>query len=320
MRAPVLAILLLSAALAGCLTGEQADEDDDGDSRDSDLFIPGEDDEAELPGEDGSNRSFSSPPVLSEGLVWTYDLGGTTAHAEELGVVVARRNASGYLFGGTEPADLPAEIHGDRPWLGGQSSDLNPTGSDRVLFDFPLVDGKTWSWADAEVTAERGEVPTIDGTTEGFEMTLASGELERTWTYAPGIGYLTSYTESLAGTTTVELTITDIGLRSNATWYRSLASLRISGAGPPGAISVGDEADALVLGLTGDRGSQATVSPPLTSGMGPTSYHVQAAYGGAFDRHPPASGDWRLTTTPPPTGSMEASLTSVAWTEIFASG
>lgn len=320
MRAPVLAILLLSAALAGCLTGEQADDDDDGDSRDSDLFIPGEDDEAELPDRDGSNRSFSSPPLLSEGLVWTYELGGTTAHAEELGVVVARRNASGYLFGGRGPADLSAEIHGDRPWLGGQSGDLNPTGDDRVLFDFPLVDGKTWSWGDVEVTAKRGEVPGLDGSTTGFEMTFTSGELTRSWTYAPEVGYLTSYSESRGGTTTVELTITDIGLRSNATWYRSLASYRVSGGGPPGSISVDEDADALVLGLTGAQGSQATVSPPLTSGMGPTSYHVQAAYGGAYDQHPPAGGDWQLTSTPPPTGSMEASLTSVAWTEIFASG
>lgn len=319
MRASFLALVLLSAAMAGCLTGERADRDT-GDSRDSDLFVPGEDDGDGDPVDGDPNRSFASAPTLAEGLVWTYELSGASAHADELGVVVARANASGYLFAGRSPADLPGEVHADRPWLGAQSTDLNPTDHPARLLDFPLVDGKTWSWGEADVTASRSEVPSLDGPASGFEMTVEDGGLTRTWTYAPEVGYLTSYREASDGTTLVELTLADFGTRSNATWYRSLGSHRVDGAGSPGSVAVGGDADALVLGLAGDRGSQATVSPPATSGMGPTLYQVRDATGASYDRHPPAEGDWQLSSTPPPNGSMQASLTSVAWTEIRASG
>lgn len=317
-RLLLLAVVLLAVGLTGCLTGETDAPQDPGGGNDSDLFIPEADDGSGSGSGSGSNASSSAPvPALSAGLSWRYEVSGPAAHASNLTIVVARSNGSGYLFAGASPRDLAAEVHWDAPWFGRQSLELNPSGEDerRRLFDFPLIDGKGWSWGEGTVAAERTTLETPLGTLDGYRMTLHGTETNRTWTYAPRVGYLVSYTEGPTEAPTLRLTLAGLEARSNATWYRALAGYQVDGGGPPGSVQA-DNATAIAVSLVGNRGSQATLMPPTTSGQGPTVYQIRDAEGWIYDRVPAVDGEWTLATTPPPEGAMRASMLAVQWPTI----
>lgn len=322
MRAIVLAILLLAAPLSGCLTG--ADDDPPGNPPE---IPPGNDPPGERGGAGGGDGGPGSAdqrpapqPTLAPGLTYVYDASGTYSTGASFAVVVARATADAYLFAGGSPADLVEDVHWNRSWHGWQTLSLNPRsedGSGARFFDFPLTDGKTWSWGDGTVTAERTTVETPGGSVDGFRMTLTGTSTNRTWAYAPTTGYLTAYTAERGGTTYLDITLTEITDRTNATWYRSVTGTTIEGTpGNTGTIGVTVDADTVSISAGGWQGGRTTVLPPVDSQQTPWTYEAAGGESWTYDRRPPAEGEWRVTTSAGPDGYAAASLTAVNWTTV----
>lgn len=319
MRALWLAVVLLVAPLTGCLTG--ADDDPPGNPPEVPPDRDGGSDD-ERPGEspstdDGQGRSAPTPS-LGPGLAWTYEASGIYSAGGEQTVVVARAATDGYLFAGGRPGDLAGEIHFDRPWLGQQTLELNPTGEDtEQLFDFPISDGKTWPSLTGTVTATQTALDTPLGEFEGFQMTLEGTEMDRTWTYAPGIGYLVSYTATMDGTTYLDLSLTDVQRADNATWYAPMGQVQLEGApGQSGQLDVAGNASAVSIAAGASSGGQVTVLPPLTAQQEPFTFQTEGEQAWTYTQRAPAEGTWRVSTTQPPTSFAFASVAAVTWVEL----
>lgn len=314
----LLVVVALAGALAGCLGGDEApDSPEDpetgpqapGDGNGGDgSGGSGEDPD----GDGGEDEASARRPSLSPGLAWRYNVTGHAAAVDETTVVVARAGQAGYLFAGSSPSDLHGEVTRNRSWLGWQTEGLNPKGDGPRLFDFPLEDGKTWSSPEGTVTAERAEIEAPMGTFEGYRMTVDG--VNRTWTYAPDVGYLVTYEEGRDEVPMVRLGLESVGTRANATWYTSEATLRLDGPGD-GTADVAN-ASAIVLAGGGDPGATVAATAPTTSQQGPWVTQVREGSSWAYERRAPAEGTWRLSASAPPEGTVGAALAAVTWTEL----
>lgn len=314
----LLVVLVLAAALAGCLTGDEdpdapegpgsspepPDDGSDGTGGSGDL-----DDEPPDPGEEehGARR-----PSLSPGLAWQYNATGRAVASDEVNVVVARAGQAGYLFAGATPEDLHGEATRNRSWLGWQTEDLNPKGEGPHLFDFPLEDGKTWSTPAGTVTAERETLDTDLGSFEGYRMTVDG--VDRTWTYAPAVGYLVSYEETRGDATMVKLELEAVDTRENATWYTPESAVHLQGAND-GTADV-ENASTVLLAGGGDPGATVSVTPPATGMQGPWITQVRDAPSWAYEEREPVEGTWRVSASAPPEADVGAALVAVTWNEL----
>lgn len=319
MRALALALLLLAAPLAGCLSGEDASTDDgpsgpgsgpgDGDGAGDDGNGTGSQDEGPRP---------APLPSLGPGAAWTYESTGLWNVPEDLTIVVARASSKGYLFAGGAPIDLVEDVHWNRTWLGPQTLELNPRGGDEEirLFDFPISDGKTWSSRDGTVTAEATTLETPLGTFEGYQMTLEGTDTNATWTYAPRVGYLVTYTAELGDQTVLDLALKSVQARENATWYTAHGRALALGGPSSGSIEVPSEANTVSIVAGGRDGGQVTVFPPATSQQAPWTFEAEGEERWIYDRRPPAEGTWRMTVNHGPSGYAGGGIAAVNWTTL----
>ncbi|MDX1612046.1 MAG: hypothetical protein R3185_06725, partial [Candidatus Thermoplasmatota archaeon] len=216
---PKLWLVILSLLLlAGCLTGQAG---------------PGPAEGPDAPGarvgqgQDAPDASGVPAPTLRPGTAFTFATAGLQDGEEEVTAVVARSGPDGYLLAGADQGDLATGIAFSRWWLGPVDAHLNPqhpeTGErmDHIL-SFPLYNGKTWPLGNHNVTARAAPVPVPGGLAEGFEMRWGYGRGNLTWTYAPSIGYLTTYQWEEKGTVLEAARLTDVGQASAWTWYEEL--------------------------------------------------------------------------------------------------
>lgn len=310
MRTLALAlVVLLAAATAGCLSDEGSPTTAPEDGPQTDPGDGGSDDAPTDDADAGASR-----PSLAPGIAWRYRTTGTWHAADELTVAVARVGERGYLMAGGSPADLVEETLWNRTWNGWHTTDLNPKGEDApVLFDWPLEDGKTWSTPAGTVTIEKATVETAAGTFEGYRMTL-DGDVNRTWTYAPEVGYLVTYEQARGETTLLGLELEAVETRGNATWHRTPASARVEAAAA--TIAVDGNASTVLVSGGGDPGATASASPPVDSGQGPWATTVQDEPSWAYERREPAAGEWRISSTPPPEGQASAAIAAPTWLEL----
>lgn len=305
MRALILAALLLTASLAGCLGQDapQGSPEDDGDDE-----VPTQ------PDEDDEGVSAAS---LAPGLAWTYNVDGAYAATDTITLVVALAGVDGYLFAANDPDHLTASIAQDHPWHGWQTQDLNPQDDpDAPLFDFPLHDGKTWAYRNATATAHATTLQTPFGPLDGFEITTDEEYLERTWTYAPSVGYLLSYTETKDDTLLVSLETGGLDTADTATWYDSHAEARLVEPGESTTVTVPANATSVILAGGGEPGAQATILPPLASTQGPWVATAQDEPRMDHETRDAIQGEWTILTSAPPETSVHASLTAIETIEI----
>lgn len=310
MRALVLALLALTAGLAGCM-GDGEDPDaapDDGTDREDRAGDPGS-------GRDtGSQRETGIPaPTLPVGRAWTYEATGVYDTGTTVTIVVAQATDEGYLLAGKAPGDLLEEVSWDRPWQGQVDLELNPAGEDgSTLFDFPLDQGKTWEDRGATVTARIGQIPHPDGQRIGLIMSTETEDGERVWTYDPQVGYLTSYRSTRGNTTYLQLNLTETTTSETWTWFEPHAQAFSDGSAP-GMLEVPGEATGVVVSAGGWGGGQAQIVPPLT-GPAPATYQFTDQERWTYDTYEAAEGSWQLTAQSPPQGLGFIQATAVTWT------
>lgn len=171
--------------------------------------------EGQVPGEtepdDGVARSSkpnvdvgseSEPvPDLEPGSAWTYTTGGYWDTVPSLTIVLAQRDASGFLFAAAAEAELDDEIAWDLPYLGRADDRLRGLEDEKygggvqddLLLDFPLESGKTWNYYDVQVTARPANVTALGKAMEGWAITGEDDDRRVTIEYAPSVGYISRF-------------------------------------------------------------------------------------------------------------------------------
>lgn len=310
MRAVVLVLLVLTGALAGCMDGEEdpyTAPDDGGGSDDRDGGSQGSDGTT-------SDRETGIPaPTLPVGRAWTYEATGVYDTGTTVTIVVAEATDDGYLLAGKTPADLMEDVLWDRPWQGEVDAELNPVGQGAPqLFDFPLDNGKTWEDRGTTVTARIGQIPHPDGQRIGLIMSASGESGNRTWTYDPQVGYMTSYKSTRGDTTYLQLNLTEVTTSETWTWYEAHEQAFSDGSAP-GMLEVSSQATGVVVSAGGWGGGQAQLVPPLT-GPSPATYQFTDAERWTYDLYEAAEGSWQLTAQSPPDGLGYITASSVTWT------
>lgn len=305
MRALVLAALLLTAPLAGCL-GE-----------DTPQAPPEDDEDDEVPTQPDQDDGTVHAASLAPGLAWTYTVDGAYAATDTITLVVTLAGVDGYLFAATDPDHLTASIAQDHPWHGWQTQDLNPQDDpDAPLFDFPLHDGKTWAYRNATATAHATTLQTTFGSLDGFEITTDEDAVDRSWTYAPSAGYILSYTETKDDNLLVSLEAESLETADTAIWYDSHATTRLKGPGQTATVDVPANATRVILAGGGEPGAQTTIVPPHTSMQEPWVGAAQDEPTMDHETRDAVQGEWTLLTSAPPETSVYASLTAIETIEI----
>lgn len=327
-------LVLLLAGCFGAPAANEADEgaNDDGGGVAGTLAAPPNN---EMP--DGSASGAGKYPGLQAprpephalGTTWTYAATGGWDLGERETVVVAQMEGDGYLFAAASREDLHDTIIWGRPWHGNMDANLNPTAElwqDKPFFDWPLVDGKNWTWGNQIATARSEDVPIIGGTEPGFRVSVAGSSWERSWTYAPSVGWLTSSRWSDgAGDVYEEILLQDVSEGTQGVWYEP-GAYGYAGAHSGDPVAVGpnvsvermtladgyDEIVFIGLGLPGTTGTvhspAAPESPWTYEGAGYWEWSVHVA--------PAEPGEWAFThrTTEPDT-SIGVEYRSVKWNE-----
>ncbi|MEA3199567.1 MAG: hypothetical protein QOE90_995 [Thermoplasmata archaeon] len=226
---------------------------------------------------DGVEVVSSAAPDLPVGRSWTYHAKTRYDSRTEITIVVASKNATGYLFAGATADDVLEPLAWGRFTHGPQSLGLNPTEDAVRLFDFPLEEGKTWTFTgNLTVTAR--------ATRAGWTMSGATDHASVTYAYAPSVGYLTSMDWRVRNATFVELGLARVGIASKWVWAERGPDVEV-GPGtlpvaPPVAPPTGAQTfdvpakyDGLVVSAGGTRGSLvvggpggASWSPTFTNG------------------------------------------------------
>lgn len=326
MRELLLAVVVLLAGAAGCLGTE---DDEKGQA----PPLPPQDGDEEDRGADEDQGTddelVGQAPSLSQGTSFTYGVDGVYNH-EPFTIVVASNNSDGYLFAGETTEDLLEEIINDRPWQGTLDASLNPLDGDGQtywnFFDWPLEDGKTWTFSESgrEVTAERAEVVTPDGPSEGFRMQGSLGEDLLEYTYAPEVGYITSLEWGLPDRTFLDVTLEAVGETTEAVWFEFGSGNWVCG-GPTGSdpistLEVPESVDAVVAG-SGSVGEGEFIAQPPASPDGSEPYVEQheAEEDWVYEELPPRSGTWEMTARSEPSATSPGtylcgSLRAVTWT------
>ncbi|HVM45554.1 MAG TPA: hypothetical protein VM582_06425, partial [Candidatus Thermoplasmatota archaeon] len=177
------------------------------------------------------------------------------------------------------------------------------------LFDFPLVDGKTWASGAARVVARAATVATPAGGREGFVMRFEDGELRGEWAYAPEVGFLTRFHLARGDRVLVDATLVAVGEGSPWVWYEPLASAYADGTASA-VLQVPPEADA-VAGNAGARGAalallQPPAAPPWRLVGGESARSVPFVL-------PASPGAWLVATGSAADGEAYALPVAVRW-------
>lgn len=276
----------------------------------------------------------SSLPV---GLALTYEAAGAWDRLGEVTVVVASNGSQGQLFAGRSRSDLAEEMAFPcRPWMGDLDADLNPLGSDGTpywkLFDWPLKDGKSWTFDDdpaVEVTAERASIPGPGGPREGIRIQGGSENLDLTYTYDPDVGYLTTFQEDWRGTRVLDLRLVEVARSEEWIWGEVGEEASTcgdpTGTSPPppaSTLDVPSEADA-VFATAGSIGDGTTsVTPPPTNGSEPWTHEHVPEEQWVYEAFDALEGAWSLEAVGRPDALEQGTYTctSVVWVTLTGPG
>lgn len=232
---PLVAVLLLSAGLAGCIGGD--DDEIDAATTETpdtiggtvDTLTPGEDDApAPEPG---------ALPAWTHGDWWTYDLRFDPGFGELLSgptTVVVHRTGTDYGVAAVDRNAAIVDAHFDMFLVGTVDLSLNPPDADAFqMFDFPLEDGKTWSTSFDYFGTQHPLTMTataIDnagdpaGATPGFRITgEGEGGVRVEYVYSPLSKWVTSLTMEAVDFngepfTMMELTLQESGANFQGTF------------------------------------------------------------------------------------------------------
>jgi hypothetical protein len=319
-----LALLLPAAGLAGCVDDveEATHEDDEGDHVDTRAAraalangtLPAEDAaSSDRVGDERQAPASVPAPDLEAGWSWTYATAGVYNTGDAFTIVVAEAGPDGYLFAGAGPEDVVEDVVWGRTWFGPMDRDLvlDPQRASGtfpeahiVLFDFPLEDGKTWDSGAATVTARATDVPGPNGLTlPGFKMTLGSDG--PTWTYAPSIGYLTSYRSNV-----LDIVIDEVGTSDSWTWYEP--GPRVSAwMLHADTMDVPAESDAVIASAGGQGAAAATVTP--APGGVPWTFQTSDTYGYEYVILPANEGAWSASAVAGAGSTGGVDAVAVTW-------
>jgi hypothetical protein len=248
-------------------------------------------------------------PDLPVGRAWTYKAEVPWTQDKEITIVVAQKNATGYLFAGATEEDILDPISWGELYFGPQSLNLSENEGNQPILRFPLYDGATWNLGHLNVTAHLANVSTPAGTEAGFVIEGAEGKRHVRAEYAPSVGYLTSYLFVAGdGATTWRLSLQKMGTASSWVWATRGPIMEIGNdawpADPPSPLPIGSPAgarpfevpagyDALVVSVGGTHGRAAIQGPGGASWMptfdGPMSWSNQA--------FPAPEGRWSFALT-----------------------
>ncbi len=306
MHPAVLIALSLLLILPGCLGSDPDEPPGDG--------VPDE------PDEQPEQANGTGPPELVPGMAWTYTSSGVYNTGGEVTIVVARADEDGYLLAGQDPADLVEQIVWGNPILGPLDRELNPIPSEEggtwMAFDWPLVDGKTWTDEEGRThTVEARTLETPAGSTDGFLLTRTSeGGSNVTWTYAPSIGYLTSFELESRGVVWERFDLVGMGSAGSWTWFERFERFEAGGdQATAEPFEVPGERDALVVSAGGRDSARVVLTPPPGSGGEAWNYQApedQAWTYGVLDAHP---GTWLAGTAAPEDGFGWFAAEAVTW-------
>lgn len=324
----VLVVGLALAGLSGCFSSSEPD------APASEPNAPGDDGTSptdrgsgETTSGNGSQVQAPEPPV---GRQWTYEAQGAWNDLGRFHVVLALREDGSYLLAGTEPDDLDEEVF-DRPWHGPVDGDLNPAEGTTFwdpLFDFPLHDGKTWSWGeDDTVRATAKTLQTPSGPSEGFEMVLEGPEgIDIRWTYAPDVAFLTSFTYELKDTTIMDIELVDVSTAQDWLWFEegpsASANANPEPTDPPiSTLEVPEGYDAVIVSAGVEGGGETTVHPPPSGSTDPWTYEGSQEEQWTYDILPGHEGTWTLQASrdsPPPAaeGYAAVGIRAVEWVDL----
>jgi hypothetical protein len=256
-------------------------------------------------------------PALFPGEAFTYKTSGIYNTGREETLVVASRNASGYLFAGASKEDLYESAVWGREWTGPHTLGFDPVGEDaRHLFDFPLAEGKSWAFSkDVTVVAHK--------TPAGYHIQASGGKSTVSYDYDASVGFLSRY-HSSAERPYDAIDLVKASRVTGYAWYVP-GPAADAGTGAPAPVPRGTPApdvatldvpagfDAMLLSPGGTSGS-VTVTPP--GGAQPFSW--QAAAGGeswAYAALPATEGKWVLAAAPgsDPNGFSFVRAVAVKW-------
>lgn len=263
------------------------------------------------------------------GTYWRFEASGVYDIEPEFTVVVARADASGYLFAAAQAEQLDSVVTWSRAWFGERDRNLNrpypysETPGREMLFDFPLVDGKTWqAWPDGpNVTARAANITTPAGTFPGFSITGEREPVRVEWDYVPELGFFTKYVVENTRRT-YDLRLVEHGNGSGWVWFDKGPTVSVEWTDPDAStphatLAVPADMDAIVglaYGLPGARGG--AVPPPGTGA--PWTFEATGCCASGDDwtvvNLPATPGDWQLfmgSTTPESWGAID--LAAVRW-------
>lgn len=323
MRPIVVYLVIAAAVLAGCIgTVEEGSQTPDGlrQASRSGTSAAGE--------ADGAAPTGQAPqPRLDTGTAYTYQTRGLTAISGEVTLVVQPSSDHAYLLAAKQRPHLAGEIVHDRTWAGPVDASLNPAGagSQAQLFDWPLADGKTWTFQDdidLQVTARSDQLATPDGEAPGFEIKGQTDNLTVHYAYAPGVGYLTSYTVASGDDTLVSIELAEVSTSESAVWFQTGPRARACSAFVPDSVKqveVPAEADSLLAAGWSSRPGRAILHPPAASGSDTLVQDHGEADRWIYDLVEAEEGPWTLATksqVPAEAQGGRVCLTSIAvtWT------
>lgn len=213
----LLAVVLVTVPLAGCLGGDDPNGADDGD------------------GDDDGEPFTAESPQWELGYRWTYSASTANVSGTEAEMLVYDDDGQNYRIGATNRDQaLVHAVTNVNPQLGRiQKGNLAvyEDGEPRAMYDFPLEDGKTWqtqifvSTHGGTLTAEATYNPAIDtpeGAHPGFTINATDDAgFQATYDYVPAVQWYTHLrVETSEGVLLHELTLDEFQTGTSGTgWF-----------------------------------------------------------------------------------------------------
>lgn len=300
MRAPLVILILLAPALAGCM------QEEPGASSDVVEAV------ADTPPMDWSKNNWWAYAATVQGVGF------------DIALIVHESRPDSFRLG----TNLSAGFFG-LPWSGNVTRDLNPRiGPDEwPLFRFPLEDGKEWSYTllghDAKSIARASlvEIPGV-GMRPGFSLdALAYGKPFAHYDYVPEVGWFTrlDLIEPTDGHTVLSARLKAFGPDWDAAYYveETVRELRIDYPAIPQPLEVEVPSGYLQLriGLTVET-SAGIMTAQVRDAAGRVLADAQTIARGADADHatarPPGATTWTLDHHGVGTGVVHLEITGLA--------
>lgn len=240
------------------------------------------------------NASVDVPPVHPVGRAWTFRGIQEYNPDTEIVVVVAEARADGYLMAGATEDDVHYDALWGNPLMGETTRAMQREGF-RAWLDFPLVDGKSWTWGETmNVTARRAPVATPAGSEDGFVISGENEQLRVRWEYAPTLGQLVSLSTVRAdGRVLDDLKLVKIEEGRAWTWYERGEIAAAWNPHEPTVFEVPSGYDAVLVSAGGRDGARTVVQSPA---------------GEAWSADFPDDEVWKHATMPAAAGRWSASV------------